>query len=45
MGQNFVDAFADSFAKSGKLPDDLNVEDYPRNSMLLCWFLLSDYFE
>ena len=45
VGQNFVDAFADSFAKSGKLPDDLNVEDYPMNSMLLCWFLLSDYFE
>ncbi|WP_295858359.1 hypothetical protein [uncultured Fibrobacter sp.] len=45
VGQNFVDAFADSFAKSGKLPDDLNVEDYPRNSMLVCWFLLSDYFE
>ena len=45
VGQNFVDAFAGSFAKSGKLPFDLNVKDFPKNAMRLCDYTLSSYFE
>jgi hypothetical protein len=45
VGQNFVDAFADSFAKSGKLPFDLNVKDFPKDAMRFCDYTLSSYFE
>ena len=44
VGQDFVDAFANSFGSSGKLPSELKVKDFPKNAMAFCMYGFSDVF-
>ena len=42
-GQSFIDAIADSFARSGKLPTELKVKDYPELLLELCLLSIRDF--
>ena len=45
VGQNFIDAFANSFGSSGKIPTKLKVKGYPEHALTFCMFAIQEIFE
>ena len=45
VGQDFIDAFANSFGSSGKIPTKLKVKGYPEHALTFCMFAIQEIFE
>lgn len=44
VGQDFIDAFANSFGSSGKITNRLKVKGYPEHAMTLCIYAITEVF-